>query len=60
MLVVIAEQWEIPLVKQLGLEEYPILITGVGAMNVLNALKNIPRDEYIFNVGYAGSNNLKY
>lgn len=28
-------------------------------MNVLNALKNIPRDEYIFNVGYAGSNNIE-
>ena len=59
MLVVIAEKEELKLVEELGLQDEPIIITGVGAMNVLYALKNIPKDEYIFNVGYCGSNNIE-
>lgn len=59
MIVVIAQPEEIKLVKELGLQEYPIIITGVGGVNVINALKHIPKDEYIFNVGYAGSNNIE-
>lgn len=58
MLVVIAEKEELKLVKELGYGDEPILITGVGAINVLNALKNIPKNEHIINIGYAGSNNL--
>lgn len=58
MLIVIAEKEELKLVEELGLQDEPIIITGVGAINVLNALKNIPKDENIINVGYAGSNNL--
>ena len=58
MLVVIAEKEELELVKKLGYENKPILITGVGGVNVIKALKNIPKDEYIINIGYAGSNNL--
>lgn len=58
MLIVIAEKEELKLVEELGFKEYPVLITGVGAINVLNALKNIPKNEHIINVGYAGSNNL--
>ena len=58
MLVVIAEKEELKLVEELGYGNEPILITGVGGMNVLNALKNIPKDKLIINIGYAGSNNL--
>lgn len=58
MLVVIASQNELPLIKEYGYEGQPILITGVGGYNVIDALKNIPRNEYIINIGYVGSNNL--
>ena len=60
MLIVIAQENEIELVKEAGyLGTAPILITGPGIANVINALKNIPRSEYIINIGYAGSNNIK-
>ena len=58
MLIVIAEKEELKLVEELGLQDEPIIITGVGGINVINALKNIPKNEHIINVGYAGSNNL--
>ena len=59
MLVVIAEKEELKLVEELGYGKYPVLITGVGAINVINALKDLPKDTYIVNIGYAGSNKLK-
>lgn len=59
MLVVIAEKEELKLVEELGFKDEPIIITGVGGINVLNALKNIPKNEYIVNIGYAGSNNIE-
>ena len=43
-LVVIAEAEEMKLVKKLGYGHRPVLITGVGAMNVIDALKDIPRE----------------
>lgn len=58
MLVVIATKDELHLVKELKYDHFPILITGVGGMNVINALKDIPRDTEILNIGYAGSNKL--
>lgn len=58
MLVVIATKDEINLVKELKYDRFPILITGVGGMNVINALKDIPKDTEILNIGYAGSNKL--
>ena len=58
-LVVIAEKEELKLVEQLGYKDYPILITGVGALNVIDALKDVPKDISIINIGYAGSKNLK-
>ena len=58
-LVVIAEKEELKLVEQLGYNDYPILITGVGALNVIDALKDVPKDISIINIGYAGSKNLK-
>lgn len=58
-LVVIAEKEELKLVEQLGFNHYPVLITGVGALNVIEALKDIPRDTIIYNIGYGGSKNLE-
>lgn len=59
MLVVIAEKEELKLVEELGYSEHPVLITGVGGMNVIRALKDLPRDTEILNIGYCGSNNYK-
>lgn len=58
-LVVIAEAEEMKLVKELGYSHRPVLITGVGALNVIEALKDIPRDTEIVNIGYAGSKDLE-
>ena len=57
-LVVIAEKEELKLVEQLGYKDYPILITGVGALNIIESLKDIPKYVNIINIGYAGSKNL--
>ena len=54
-MIVIATRDELPLV---GDTAEPVLITGVGAVNVINALRDIPRSTPIHNVGYAGSNKL--
>lgn len=59
MLVVIAEKEELELVEELGYSKFPVLITGVGALNVMYALKNIPRDTTILNIGYCGSNKIE-
>ena len=57
-LVVIAEKEEFGLIDKLHLNGIPVLVTGVGAINIISALKDIPRDTEIINVGYAGSKNL--
>ncbi len=36
---------------------WEILVTGVGALNVLQALRHIPQDTRLINIGYAGSAN---
>ena len=59
MLIVIAEKEELKLVKELGYGDEPILITGVGGMNVIEALKDISRDTEILNIGYCGSNHYE-
>ena len=43
--------------KKFGPEE-EVLVTGVGAINILRALQDLPRDTPIHNIGYAGSNNI--
>lgn len=35
-----------------------VFITGVGPLNVIEALKDVPRETPIFNIGYAGSNRI--
>jgi hypothetical protein len=54
-MIVVAMPEEIQLA---GETREPILVTGVGALNVISALRNIPRDTPIRNVGYVGSNNI--
>ena len=58
MLVVIASDNERGLVKEFGYENHPIIVTGIGGVNVIKTLKNISPDEEIVNIGYAGSNHL--
>ena len=58
-LVVIAESEEMSLVKKLRYDRFPVLITGVGALNVIEALKDVPKDTEIVNIGYAGSKDLE-
>ena len=58
MIVAIASDNERKLVEELGYSKYPIVVTGIGAINVIKSLKNISRDEEIVNIGYAGSNHL--
>lgn len=59
MLVVIASNNERKLASELGYEGYPIVVTGIGGVNVIKALKNVARNEEIVNIGYAGSNHLQ-
>lgn len=35
-----------------------VIVTGVGYPNIYRALADIPRDTYIINIGYAGSNSI--
>lgn len=53
-MIVIAQEEERRLVK---IDE-PVIVTGVGAINIMRALRNVPRDEPILNIGYAGSNRI--
>lgn len=39
--------------------EWDIIVTGVGAINVMHALHDIPRDAELINIGYAGSANYE-
>ena len=36
---------------------WDIIVTGVGAINVIHTLRDLPRDAKIINIGYAGSAN---
>ena len=38
---------------------WDIIVTGVGAINVMHTLCNIPRDARLINIGYAGSANYE-
>ena len=57
MIIVIAQKEELKLVEELGYT-CPVIITGVGGVNVINALKHLPKDTEILNIGYCGSNKL--
>lgn len=53
--VVIATERELKLVKELGYDDCPIIITGIGGINVIRALRDLPKDTDILNIGYCGS-----
>ena len=38
---------------------WDIIVTGVGAINVMHTLRNLPLDAQIINIGYAGSANYE-
>ncbi len=59
--LLIAEEQELKLLPELGLnpEEWKVIITGVGAINIINATRGIPKDALVVNVGYAGSSNFE-
>lgn len=54
-LTVIAMENELPLAGDCD----ELLITGVGALNVISSLSEIDRNTQIMNVGYAGSNSIQ-
>ena len=66
-LLLLAEEGERKLIQEVGerlgmerlLAEYEVLITGVGALKVLRALRDVPRDTELLNIGYAGSANFE-
>lgn len=53
-LIVIASKNELPLVTEC-FKGIPVLITGVGAINVIRSLSPIDRHTELINIGYAGS-----
>lgn len=55
-MVVIATPDELALLN--GHKDETILCTGVGPLNVIKALRDLPRDTPIHNVGYAGSSRI--
>ncbi len=58
--ILIAEEGERELVeKYLPGWNWPIVVTGVGAINIIRSLKDLPRDAEVINLGYAGSSNFE-
>ena len=57
--LVIAEEGERDLIaKYLPDCNYPVIVTGVGAINIIRSLQNLPRESELINIGYAGSANF--
>lgn len=57
-MIVIAENGE----RELAEKYFPgqeILVTGVGALNIMKSLRNLPTDTPIINIGYVGSANYE-
>ncbi|MGM9831019.1 MAG: hypothetical protein ACI3Z5_03255 [Paludibacteraceae bacterium] len=57
-LVVVAENQERKLAERI-MPGVPVLECGVGALNIMQALRNIPLDTEIINIGYVGSSNFE-
>ena len=55
--ILIAEDSERKLVEEYLPGETNILVTGVGALNIIRSLRDLPRDTELINIGYAGSAN---
>lgn len=57
-MIVIAENGE----RELAEKYFPgqeILVTGVGALNIMKSLRDLPLDTPIINIGYVGSANYE-
>ncbi|MCQ2341889.1 MAG: hypothetical protein MJZ75_00135 [Paludibacteraceae bacterium] len=58
-LILIAEEGERELIaKYLPDNNWDVLVTGVGGINIIRALRDVPRDTHVINIGYAGSANF--
>ncbi|MBQ0137628.1 MAG: hypothetical protein KBS40_06480 [Bacteroidales bacterium] len=58
-LILIAEEGERDLIaKYLPNTDWPVLVTGVGGVNIVRALRDVPKDTHVLNIGYAGSANF--
>lgn len=55
-MILIASRAELDLVEDTN---EPIIITGEGAEGIIRALRDIPRETPIKNIGYAGSNLIR-
>lgn len=47
------------LMREECIKDWEVIVSGVGAVNVIRALRDLPRDTYILNIGYAGSSNFE-
>ena len=57
--ICIAEEGERDLIaKYLPNCNWPVIVTGVGAINIIQALSELPREAAILNIGFAGSANF--
>ena len=59
--LLIAEEQELKLLPELGInpDEWKVVMTGVGAINIMQATRSIPKDALVLNIGYAGSSNFE-
>ena len=61
----LAEEGELALLEKareelgLDLRDAQVLYTGVGAINIIRALQDLPRTAELYNIGYAGSSNFE-
>ncbi|MBR1515681.1 MAG: hypothetical protein IJ621_02905 [Paludibacteraceae bacterium] len=59
-LIVIAEEGERKLIEKYIPDcTWEVCVTGVGAVNIIRSLRDLPRDTRILNIGYAGSANFE-
>lgn len=61
MTILIAENEERKLIEQYlpEFKDADVLVTGVGALNVMRALRDLPLDTPLINIGYTGSSNFE-
>ncbi len=58
--IVIAEELERKLIEQYLPDcDDQVIVTGVGAFNIIQSLRDLPLDTEIINIGYAGSSNFE-
>lgn len=50
------EEYDLAVVR---FKNHKIIQTGIGGLNVIKTLRNLPKDTPILNFGYVGSNNIE-